>query len=75
MKLTHTRIGEFCPCRAAKCDAPQQLALEVIDATGINVMLRRKMMQSNKGGAMEIIYTAFLIGTVAMTLMIAIDQN
>ncbi len=38
-------------------------------------MLRRKMMQSNKGGAMEIIYTAFLIGTVAMTLMIAIDQN
>ena len=38
-------------------------------------MLRRKMMQGNKGGTMEIIYTAFLIGTVAMTLMIALDQN
>lgn len=38
-------------------------------------MLRCKMMRSNKGGTMEIIYTAFLIGTVAMTLMIALDSH
>lgn len=38
-------------------------------------MLHRKMTRSNKGGNMEIIYLAFLIGTAAMTLMIALDSH
>jgi len=32
------------------------------------------MMLSSKGGSMEIIYTAFLIGTMAITLMFTLDS-
>ncbi len=37
-------------------------------------MVHCKMTQSSKGGSMEIIYTAFLIGTMAITLMFTLDS-
>lgn len=38
-------------------------------------MLRCKMMRSNKRGFMFVIPLVFLVGTLALTLMIAFDTN
>lgn len=48
--------------------------MEVIDFSYLNVIVHCKMMRSSKGGSMEIIYTAFLIGTIAITLMFTLDS-
>lgn len=47
---------------------------EAIDLIRLNAILHCTILQSSKGGFMEIIYGAFLIGTLAITLMFALDS-
>lgn len=56
-------------------DASQQMRSEPIDWLKTNAMLHCKMMRSSKGGFMFVIPLVFLVGTLALTLMIAFDTN
>jgi hypothetical protein len=54
--------------------ASQQSVSEAIDLIRLNAILHCTILQSSKGGFMEIIYGAFLIGTLAITLMFTFDS-
>jgi hypothetical protein len=54
--------------------ASQQSAAEAVDLNRLNAILHCTILQSSKGGFMEIIYGAFLIGTLAITVMFALDS-